>query len=122
MKTLKDLEGWDEHHGAVSRLDLKQAAIEWIKELESGDTLLSNGFPITDSRFEEYKDMSSIIFWIKSFFNIGKEDLIQKQNINCRTCSKITTGEEISRLLVNDVTFVKVKCDECGEIMIGESK
>jgi len=31
LKTLKDLDGWDEFNGAVSRLELKQEAIKWVK-------------------------------------------------------------------------------------------
>lgn len=65
----------------ASRIELKKEAIKWIKYFnnKSEKIALSNEFPPTDSRYEKYdlgeRDAKLIIFFIKLFFNINKEDL-----------------------------------------------
>jgi hypothetical protein len=73
LKTLKDLGYWkseitlyDEIYKGedISTKELKQAAIEWVKELSKDRT--DNGVVI-----KEYKTIK----WIIKFFNLTKEDL-----------------------------------------------
>ena len=68
------LEDWDNAQTVLSE-QLKQAAIEWIKELESPTTVVTNGLPITDSKSKTYILHGETILWIKHFFNITEKDL-----------------------------------------------
>ena len=74
LKTLEDLEGWDEHTGAVSRLEIKQElGIKWIKELEK-EILLER------RETQEIADNKRINRTIKvnsQFTNIDKIELLK---------------------------------------------
>ena len=69
LKTLKDLKGWDEHIGAVSRLELKyELGIKWIKYYQD---ILKNP-NLTNEDFDEANTTIKILSII---FNIISEDL-----------------------------------------------
>lgn len=73
LKTLDDLDGWDEFGGAVSREDLRQEAIKWIKHIQitdEGDYYEGEWEIKTNEKVKEKK-----IEWIKYFFNITNEEL-----------------------------------------------
>ena len=65
LKTLKDLE---KPYSEESR-KLKDAAIEWIKELEKKD-YLKDDYPINEWTYQRRR---GAIDWINIFFNIEEE-------------------------------------------------
>lgn len=81
LKTVKDLRSIadDETELIVPQDELKQAAIEWVKELDSELVTISNGLAITEEGYEYYDikkaNKSALILWIKHFFNIIEGDL-----------------------------------------------
>jgi hypothetical protein len=66
------------------RTELRQSAIEWIKELESPYLVITNGLAPTDAFFKKFEldDTSALIFWIKHFFNISSEELGETNDKN----------------------------------------
>lgn len=64
LKTLKDL-NWEDYRTftqeAVSKKELKAEAVKWVKDIEK-----KNPNPYGDS---------SMVYWIKHFFNLTEEDL-----------------------------------------------
>jgi len=70
-----------EDNQAVSKTELKEEAIKWIKEMNSCDIplIISNGIPSTAEGSESYMvkntNKSALILWIKHFFNITDEEL-----------------------------------------------
>lgn len=84
MKTLKDLENCrcGTCLECYFKKELKQCAIEWIKELENERRDGTGQLPVEYKRganpevthFEASAQLTAIIEWIKDFFNI-EEDL-----------------------------------------------
>ena len=81
-KTLKDI-AWIQKYEdgtiiATDTRELRQSAIEDIKELKKGDYLqITNGLPVTDSRSLTFRDVDkkALILWIMWKFNINPRDL-----------------------------------------------
>ena len=66
FRTLEDLAGWDEHAGAVSRLELKEEVINWIKKD------IKFGFRLYGYTNSDYSKL--IKRWMKRF-DITEKDL-----------------------------------------------
>lgn len=96
MKTLKDFDWMDyADRDFVNqdkiRAELRQAAIEWIKELDNctdgcGQLKKSKEylreFTETTGQCDDYDSPYSVIAWIKHFFNITEEDLKTDEHIS----------------------------------------
>ena len=87
LKTLKDitpeLTAWFKEVPVVKRKELKQEAIKWIKEINSGK-LITVGYdeylkiPVQVIARDKPKGMIEIHYitsWIKHFFNITDDEL-----------------------------------------------
>lgn len=83
LKTLKEIQGRDrdEFDGTGDEFpykhvkDLRQEAIKYIKELETGELKLSYGISSTGGEDPIPFTNSNVVSWIKDFFNITDEDL-----------------------------------------------
>jgi hypothetical protein len=81
LKTLKDIYV----RGDISRINLKEEAIKWIKELKNAlwkeedmnnyDKWKARIKDFEDYYDEEYNSFIEVINWIKHFFNITEEEL-----------------------------------------------
>ena len=90
LKTLKDIEQiadkWKEGHILVAgSIELRQEAMNWIKEIQSGGMISREDFPKDmkgelakdswdDGRFTLGMEYGAILF-LMHFFNLSKEDL-----------------------------------------------
>ena len=94
MKTLKDLDSHEEQGDnrfagdvVVNIDDLRQSAIEWIKELKKVDIkgiLVIGNFEFDEPRLDLNKNterIKSIVIWIKHFFNITEDDLVEEPSL-----------------------------------------
>jgi hypothetical protein len=80
LKTLNIIEeenNLSSEDSLISKRELKKAAIEWIKYLESKnvDEVTSKYFPLIFDKFEPQAEVNSVVGFIKHFFNITEEDL-----------------------------------------------
>lgn len=92
LKTLEDLKcecvGDEMYHDMFNccKIQSKQEAIKWIKELETGyweeqkkGIDIKRGEMLRLFGAEDLLRMKSIIFWIKHFFNITDWDLLNEE-------------------------------------------
>jgi len=82
MKTLKDLDcNSDCNYAHVSREQLKQSAIKWIKTLKNEGYKQYHEIDYHNPLYDFYLDddagysCENVIEWIKYFFDISDEDL-----------------------------------------------
>ena len=85
LKTLKDFEDYgmdDETRGyELCKKDLRQEAIQWIKELENipADFYMKRynlpNYQITENIDGVNTGIIDVVEWIKHFFNISENDL-----------------------------------------------
>jgi len=76
MKTLKDLKFVHDFNGErdgfsaymINPIDLKQAAIEWVKAFEKGECW-------TDFAADQRHGQENIVEWIHHFFGLTEEDV-----------------------------------------------
>ena len=82
LKTLKDIDpdcvAWFKEIPVVERNNLRKEAINWVKEMTKNDkhgfnTFRFNGCTYCDT--QEYTEVSSIVNWIKYFFNINDDEI-----------------------------------------------
>lgn len=79
LKTLKEVvrDSWEDNGGIIPE-DLKQEAINWIKELKSKLNKNEGYYSyegINLRNDEHFSDISGVEIWVKHFFNITEEDL-----------------------------------------------
>ena len=71
LKTLKDL---GDKRNYIPLGDLRNEAINWIKEMSKINERRGEPFEMSGYIYEQYEAMQ-VIMWIKHFFNIKDEEL-----------------------------------------------
>jgi len=79
LKTLKDIEVTIEGITSTSPMALRQAAREWVEQLEENHDYFYKVLAIAliDDHHKllgEYQKDSSLIWWIKHFFNLDEDE------------------------------------------------